>query len=79
MKHSEAVSSEGYKSWRTGLEKKGYREWQECKVFAKLTSYSLGTLVFIEPGGTRSRTQEVNLSDKDCGWIAEQKKLRKLQ
>ena len=26
-----------------------------------------GPLIFIEPDGTRSRTQEVNLSDKDCG------------
>ena len=82
LKHSEAVSSESYKSWRTGLEKKGYREWQdrkERKVFARLISYSKGTLIFIEPDGTRSRTQEVNLSDKDRGWISEQKKLRKLQ
>ena len=82
LKHSEAVSSEAYKSWRAGLEKKGYREWQdrkERKVFAKLTSYSQGTLIFIEPDGTRARTQEVNLSDKDRGWIAEQKRLRKLK
>lgn len=82
LKHSEAVSSESYKSWRMGLEKKGYREWQdrkERKVFARLISYSKGTLIFIEPDGTRSRTQEVNLSDNDRGWIAEQKKLRKMQ
>ena len=46
----------------------------ERKFLAKLTSYSKGTLVFIEPDGTRARTQEVNLSDKDRGWIAQQKK-----
>jgi thioredoxin-related protein len=82
IKHGEAVSSTAYQAWRKGLEKKGYREWQdrrERKVFARLTSYSKGTLTFIEPDGTRSRTQESNLSDKDQAWIAEQKKLRNLQ
>jgi thioredoxin-related protein len=79
LKHGEAVSSEAYKGWRAGLEKKGYREWQDRKdrkIFAKLTSYSKGTLTFIEPDGTRSKTQEENLSDKDRAWIAEQKKIR---
>ncbi len=82
MKHAEAVSAESYKGWRAGLEKKGYREWQdrkERKIFAKLTSYSKGTLTFIEPDGTRSRTREETLSDKDQAWIAEQKKLRNMQ
>lgn len=79
LKHGEAVSSEAYKGWRAGLEKKGYREWQDRKqrkIFAKLTSYSKGTLTFIEPDGTRSKTQEESLSDKDRAWIAEQKKMR---
>ena len=82
LKHGEAVSAESYKGWRTGLEKKGYREWQdrrERKVFARLLSYSKGTLTFIEPDGTRSRTREESLSDKDRAWIAEQKKLRSIQ
>jgi thioredoxin-related protein len=82
IKHGEAVSSTAYQAWRKGLEKKGYREWQdrrERKVFARLTSYSKGILTFIEPDGTRSRTRETNLSDKDQAWIAEQKKLRNLQ
>jgi hypothetical protein len=82
LKHAEAVSAESYKGWRGNLEKKGYREWQdrrERKIFARLTSYSNGTLSFIEPDGTRSRTKEENLSDKDRAWIAEQKKLRNLQ
>jgi thioredoxin-related protein len=81
LKHGEAVSSEAYKGWRAGLEKKGYREWRdrkERKIFAKLTSYSKGTLTFIEPDGTRSKTQESSLSDKDQAWIAEQKKLRNM-
>lgn len=82
LKHSEAVSAESYKAWRGNLEKKGYREWQdrrERKIFARLISYSNGMLTFIEPDGTRSRTKEENLSDKDRAWIAEQKKLRNIQ
>ena len=82
LKHSEAVSAESYKGWRAGLEKKGYREWRDRKdrrIFARLTSYSDGTLTFIEPDGSRSRTKESNLSDDDRVWIAEQKKLRRLQ
>jgi thioredoxin-related protein len=81
LKHSEAVSAESYKGWRAGLEIKGYREWKDQrgrKIFAKLTSYSKGTLTFIEPNGTRSKTQETSLSDQDRAWIAEQKKLRGL-
>lgn len=81
LKHAEAVSAEAYKGWRAGLENKGYREWQDRKgrkIFAKLTAYTQGTLTFIEPDGTRSRTQESSLSDKDCAWIAEQKKLRNM-
>lgn len=82
IKHAEAVSAESYKGWRAGLEKKGYREWQdrkERKIFARLTSYSKGTLTFIEPDGTRSRTREETLSDKDRAWLSEQKKLRNIQ
>jgi len=82
LKHSEAVAVEAYKGWRAGLEKKGYREWQDRKgrkIFAKLTSYSKGALTFIEPDGTRSRTREDNLSDAGRAWIGEQKKLRNLQ
>lgn len=81
IKHAEAVSAEAYKAWRGKLEKKGYREWQdrrERRIFARLTSYSNGTLTFIEPDGTRSRTREESLSDKDREWIAEQKKLRNI-
>lgn len=81
IKHAEAVGAEAYKGWRAGLEKKGYREWQDRKgrkIFARLTSYSKGTLTFIEPDGTRSQTQETSLSDTDRDWISEQKKLRGL-
>lgn len=82
LKHAEAVAAESHKGWRGGLEKKGYREWQdrkERKVFARLTSYSDGKLALLEPDGTRSQTSEAKLSDADQQWIAEQKKLRQLQ
>lgn len=82
LKQGEAVASESYKGWRAGLEKKGYREWQdrgERKIFARLISYSKGTLILTEPDGSRARTTEASLSDKDRAWIAEQKKLRNMQ
>ncbi len=82
IKHGEAVSADAYKSWRADLEKKGYREWSDRKgrkIFAKLVSYSKGTLIMIEPDGSRAQTKETSLSDKDREWIAEQKKLRNIQ
>lgn len=82
IKHAEAVSTAAYSSWRKGLENKGYREWRDRRdrrVFAKLTSYSNGTLTLIEPDGFRSKTKETNLSDADRNWIAEQKKMRNMQ
>ena len=81
IKHGEAVSANARREWRSSLEKKGYREWRDRsdrKVFAKLVSYSKGTLTLIEPDGTRSRTHENKLCDEDRAWIAEQKKLRGL-
>lgn len=79
IKQGEAASSHVYQGWRASLEKKGYREWrdrQDRKVFAKLVSYSNGSLILIEPDGTRSRTNENKLSDADRTWINEQKKIR---
>jgi thioredoxin-related protein len=81
IKQGEVASSTTYQAWRSALEKKGYREWQdrqERKVFAKLVSYSDGSLTLVEPDGTRSRTHENKLSDKDRAWIAEQKTNRGL-
>ncbi len=82
LKHAEAVASQSYKNWRAGLEKKGYREWQDKrgrKLFARLISYSKGTLILIEPDGNRAQTKESSLSDQDRAWISEQKKLRNLE
>ncbi|MFD2255446.1 thioredoxin fold domain-containing protein [Luteolibacter algae] len=82
IKQGEVASSTAYKSWRKGLEDKGYRDWEGKggrKVFAKLVSYSKGTLVLIEPGGERYKTHESKLSRKDRKWIDEQKALRGIE
>ncbi len=82
IKQAEAASSHQYKSWRKELEGKGYREWEGHrgkKVFAKLVSYSKGTLILIEPGGERYKTDEMRLSKDDRKWIEEQKALRGIE
>ena len=82
IRQGEVASSHAYKSWRQGLEGKGYREWEGSrgkKVFAKLANYSDGTLVLIEPGGERYRTTESKLSSKDKKWLAEQKAVRGIE
>jgi hypothetical protein len=81
IKQGEAASAHALKDWRASMERKGYREWSDLKdrkVFAKLVRYSQGTLTLIEPDGTRSRTHEDRLSEKDRAWIAEQKRMRGL-
>ena len=81
IKQGETIFQNSYQKWRAGLEKKGYREWSDRngrKVFAKLARYSQGTLILIEPDGTRCKTTEKKLSDEDQQWIATQKKLRGL-
>ena len=82
IKQAEVASSHQYASWRKGLEAKGYREWKGKtgrKVFAKLLSYSEGSLILIEPGGERFRTHESKLSNDDRKWIEEQKALRGIE
>jgi len=81
LKQAKAVSDSAYQGWRKGMEKKGYREWEDRKgrkIFAKLISYAKGELILIEPNGDRARTRETVLSDKDRAWIDEQKKLRNI-
>ena len=81
IRQGEVAASVSHKAWRDGLEKKGYRDWQDRqgrRVFAKLVSYSGGNLILIEPDGTRCRTLVSKLSDGDREWIAEQKRMRGL-
>ncbi|MGC4016664.1 MAG: thioredoxin family protein [Luteolibacter sp.] len=82
LKQGETLAAKAGQEWRAGLMQKGYREWQDRsgnKVFAKLTSYSKGTLVFVEPDGRRSKTSETRLSDTDRDWIKQQKALRGIE
>lgn len=79
IKQNQAASTAAYQSWRKNLENKGYREWSGTgnrKVFAKLISYSKGTLILVEPGGVRYKTRESRLSSADRKWIEQQKALR---
>jgi thioredoxin-related protein len=81
LKQGEAAFQHTYKDWKGSLEKRGYRQWTDTKgrtVFAKLVSYSKGTLMLIEPDGTRSKTHENRLSNEDRMWIDEQKAARGL-
>jgi len=82
IKHSEAVAANAYQNRRKSLENKGYRDWSDKKgqkFFAKLAAYSKGTLILIEPDGSRARTTEDKLSEADRKWIEEQKRLRGIQ
>jgi hypothetical protein len=81
LKQGEAAFQHAYKPWRASLEKRGYRQWTDTKgrtVFAKLAQYSEGTLILIEPDGTRSKTHEKKLSNEDRIWIDGQKAARGL-
>jgi thioredoxin-related protein len=81
LRQGDIVAQKRFAEWRTGLEKKGYREWQDRsgrKVFAKLLAYADGKLLLVEPDGQRSRTQELRLSDADRDWIKQQKAMRGL-
>ena len=81
LKHAEVVSSKSHITWKGKLEKKGYREWKDPRnrqIFAKLISYSKGTLILVEPDGTRVRTHETSLSTADREWIRSQKEQRNL-
>lgn len=80
LKQGVASFQHEYEQWRRKMEKKGYRLWTDRKgrtVFAKWR-YHDGTLHFVESDGTRSKTDEKKLSQKDRDWIDEQKKLRGL-
>ncbi|HEY8962550.1 MAG TPA: thioredoxin family protein [Luteolibacter sp.] len=81
LKQGDTVAQKRYGEWRAGMEKKGYREWQDRsgrKVFAKLLAYSEGKLLLVEPDGARSKTTEARLSDADREWIRQQKAMRGL-
>ncbi len=68
------------KIWQKRMAQKGYRLWtgkNGQKLFARLKRYSAGNLVLVEPNGRKSKTNELQLSQKDRDWLAEQKARRK--
>jgi len=67
------------KFWRSRLERKGYREWTGANgrlMFARLSRYSRGRLILVEPDGRKSKTTERQLSKKDREWLAAEKAKR---
>ena len=82
LKQGVALASENHRSWKAGLEAKGYREWSDGKgrvIFAKLAAYREGEVVLVEPDGQRARTHEDRLSAGDRVWIQDQKRLRGIE
>jgi thioredoxin-related protein len=79
IRQGEVAGSKSCAEWRAGMEKKGYRQWQDRrgrKVFAKLLAYAKGDIFLTEPDGQRSRTTESKLSDADRSWLAKEKAAR---
>lgn len=79
LKQDVEVSTLAHQEWRGKLEQKGYREWNDRhdrSIFAKLAGYKDGTLILIEPDGTRCKTHESKLAKEDRDWIDEQKRRR---
>jgi hypothetical protein len=79
IKHGESVCVRKHEAWIAGLRSKGYRDWKDRNgksVFARLVAVSGAQLEFVEPDGTRSRTDVARLSDEDRAWIAEREKQR---
>ena len=65
-----------YNTWKTEMEKKGYRVWHDTQgrsVFAKIQRYHEGTIWLVEPDGKRARTHERKLSNEDRSWIEAEK------
>jgi thioredoxin-related protein len=82
LKYNCGVGEAEYDAWAKKLEKQGFRRWQDKenhRVLAKLVTYDKGTLVMVEPDGSRFRTNESKLSDADQDWIKAEKKKRGIQ
>ncbi len=80
IRHTESIAAKNNESWRKNMESRGYREWSDARgsktIFARLLQFHEGTLVLVEPDGTRSRTRETHLSAADRAWIAAEKTRR---
>ncbi len=72
LKNAARSASRDYSSWKTDMERKGYRVWHSAKgnsVFAKAARYSDGKLWLIEPDGKKSMTTVNRLSLEDKTYI----------
>lgn len=80
IRHSEFVATRNQERWRSDMEQRGYRDWQDMRgrvsIFARLVGYRDGELILIEPDGGQVRTREAHLSAKDRAWIQQQKLTR---
>jgi len=81
MKSRVLAVEHNHKIWRKKMKRKGYREWtgQNGRViFAKLSRYSSssGSIILIEPDGSKSRTNLSQLSQADKDWIMKEKAKR---
>lgn len=82
LRQGAMLASQAHVKWKAKMEKKGYRIWSDPrgrKLFAKLIYYRKGTLVLLEPDGTRAKTKEKNLSPKDQDWITALKRSRGME
>lgn len=73
------IAKSHHEKWRSKMGRRGYREWNDNKgrtVFAKLSRYSGGEMILVEPDGKRLKALEKNLSSSDRAWIAEEKAKR---
>lgn len=80
IRHTESIAAKHNDEWRKNMESRGYREWSDGRgrktIFARLVQYHEGSLVLVEPDGTRSRTREAHLSAADRTWIEDEKRRR---
>lgn len=82
LKDNILTHEHNYGIWRHKMLRKGYREWtgsNGLKVFAKLTRYSQGKLLLVEPDGRKLKTSEARLSKKDRAWLDHEKARRTKQ
>lgn len=79
LKNDVKATRKHHDKWKERMAGKGYRDWLDTKgrtVFAKLTRYSGGEMILVEPDGKQLLAKERNLSNADQAWIAAQKAKR---
>ncbi len=72
LKNSQRVAQEDHASWKSDMERKGYRLWHDARgrtVYAKVLRYKDGTIWLGEPDGKKSKTKVSKLSTEDKLYI----------